>query len=141
MIFLVSFPSLVIGQVVKDGFSPTQQHLEEHQFTINIERLDSIFDDTTKMNIILTKMDAQGFECNVLQGMGGELAKKVGLLKFEYETRFLRPLNCMDLVERVKDYGFDIYRDYKDGQFSSPIEGDHLGVTDTTSELYALRKR
>ena len=138
LIHTCSLSVAVVGRIIKDDDIPGQKFTEELQFTINIERLDSILNNATSMNIRLMKMDAQGFECNVLSGMGAGIAKKIGIIKTEFATRFLRPHNCMDIVKRIRDYGFDVYREYRNGQFhyrlgDAPPGKQHI-------ELYALNK-
>jgi FkbM family methyltransferase len=48
-----------------------------------VERLDSIL-ESKKIKVGLLKMDAQGFECKILEGMGGEVAEQIDVMKFEY---------------------------------------------------------
>ena len=55
-------------------------------------------------------MDAQGFECEIVKGMGQHVADKIRHVHFEKEELFLKAHNCVDLLERFHDYGFNIYR-------------------------------
>lgn len=75
----------VVGRAIKDDDRPAQDFTEELQFPIHIERLDSILNAETNINIRLMKVDAQGYECKVLQGMGQGLAKKIELIKIGYQ--------------------------------------------------------
>lgn len=97
----------VIGKVIKDFDS--QKFEESLQFDVHVERLDSIL-RAQGMNVKLMKIDAQGFECRVFEGMGVEIAKKVEQIKFELATRWVDGQNCADLFPRIRGYGFDIYR-------------------------------
>ena len=74
----------VIGKIIQDGKSLTQIFDEKYQFIIFVERLDSILESNNIHNIRLMKMDAQGFECKILEGMGSNLASKITMVKFEY---------------------------------------------------------
>jgi FkbM family methyltransferase len=63
----------VVGKIIKDShrqiFNATDQH------TIRVERLDSII--STDADVAFVKMDAQGFECHILEGMTQGLAAKL----------------------------------------------------------------
>jgi len=69
----------VIGKVIKDNRK--QEFKVEDQFSIRVERLDSIISKYADISLI--KMDAQGFECNVLDGMSQDLANAIKKVKFE----------------------------------------------------------
>mmetsp|Transcript_17877 Transcript_17877/g.27797 ORF Transcript_17877/g.27797 Transcript_17877/m.27797 type:complete len:275 (-) Transcript_17877:191-1015(-) len=127
----------VIGTQIHDD--PGQKFKEEHQFEIYVERLDSILRDST--NIKLVKMDAQGFECNILDGMGSGIASSIDTLKFECADKFLRGHGCSGthLLERFFNFGFYVY-----GRFSTELgfqdrleRGRRPGVE---VELYASRQ-
>ena len=88
----------VVGRVITDDEDGTQQFPEELQFTTHIERLDSIL-NLVGMNIGLMKMDAQGFECKILQGMGQYIPMDIKFIKTEFSTRFLKGQGCLNLVQ------------------------------------------
>ena len=102
-----------VGTAIKDLGLKGQEFLVEDQYEIQIERLEDVLellvgpDDLD--SIPLVKMDAQGFECEILKGMGQHVADKIGHVHFEKEDLFLKAHNCLDLLERFHDYGFDIY--------------------------------
>jgi len=96
----------VIGKVIKDFGS--QKFDESLQFEISVERLDSVL-RAKGLNVKLMKIDAQGFECRVFEGMGVEIAEKVEQIKFEWAPRWVDGQNCTDLIPRIHGYGFDIY--------------------------------
>ena len=99
----------VVGKIIKDYSS---QKFESHQqFIIPIERLDSILQNT--VNISLMKLDAQGYECRILEGMGHEIAHNIETLKFEYARKWIVAQNCTDFFPRLRNFGFDIYRGSK----------------------------
>ena len=102
----------VVGQVIKDY--DAQKFEEKSQFTIQIERLDSIFHPNIKntIDIPLLKLDAQGYECRILEGMSHNpsIAKTIQQVKFEYAQKWIQGQNCSDLFPRLRDFGFDIYR-------------------------------
>lgn len=78
----------VVGKAIKDfpKLAPVD---------IRIERLDSILSDV--VTIPLVKMDAQGFECQVLDGTSRSAANHVRTIKFELASKWLRQQNCLDL--------------------------------------------
>ena len=95
-----------LGTSVKDW--GTQQFSEHLQFTVFVERMDSLLNAAKIDTIKFVKMDCQGFECKAVDGFGA-LAQKMDSMKFEYAERFLRAQNCTDLVPRVKRLGFNVY--------------------------------
>ena len=62
---------------------------------MNVERLDSIL-VSNKLKVGLMKMDAQGFECSIVEGMGKDVAGIIDVLKFEYSPMFLHSHGCFD---------------------------------------------
>jgi FkbM family methyltransferase len=101
----------VIGRVIKD--TEGQQFDEKLQFTIHVERLDSVLSNHGS-KVRLMKMDVQGFECKTVEGMGQDLANKVDQIKFEYAKHWLSSHNCNDLLPKLRNYGFEIFQ--QDGQ-------------------------
>jgi len=126
----------VIGKIIKDyekqGFD------EKLQFTIQVERLDSIL-NSDDIDVKLMKLDAQGFECNILEGMGNDVANAIGAIKFEWAAKWLNAQNCTDFLPRLRNYGFDVYKKYTgESRFSNLIETDPEGAKLYT-DLYATR--
>ena len=87
----------VIGKIIEDN--SRQRFDEKLQFTVNVERLDSILN--TDIDVKLMKMDAQGFECNILEGMGNDIANAIGVMKFEWAAKWLTAQNCTDFLPCV----------------------------------------
>ena len=73
---------------------------------IRIERLDSIL--SGEVTIPLVKMDAQGFECQVLDGTSQSVANHVRTIKFEMASKWLQHQNCLDLLPRFRQLNFNI---------------------------------
>lgn len=96
----------VIGNFVKD--TEDQITSENLQFEVHVERLDSIL-DAKNLHIPLVKLDVQGFECHVMEGMGYEIAQTIDTIKFEFATPWLHAQNCKNLLSRMRDYGFGIH--------------------------------
>ncbi|KAL7548165.1 hypothetical protein ACHAWF_011458 [Thalassiosira exigua] len=128
----------VIGNIVKDY--DAQQFKKDKQFMVQVERLDSIL-DANAIKIKLVKMDAQGFECFVLDGMGADLAQKIDVIKFEYAKNWLDGLGCVDLIPRLNKY-FKIYRGFSGGQFSGgPLNASAVDkVGKAVFDLLAVRR-
>ena len=104
----------VVGQIIKDNDG--QAFDKKSQTTIQIERLDSIFNpyiNETNVEIPLLKLDAQGYECRILEGMGKKpsVADTIHQIKLEYAQKWLHGQNCTDLIHRLHDLGFDLYDD------------------------------
>ncbi len=107
-----------IGKKVKDW--ERQKWDESLFYTVNIERLGDIL-NSGKVHIRLAKMDAQGFECNILEGMGAELVSTIDILKFEYEEKFLHAHDCHNLLLRLQDNNFDVFRHF-DARAREPFQ-------------------
>ena len=119
----------VIGKIIKD--SADQIFDEKNQFTVYVERLDSIL-NSENVHVGLLKMDAQGFECNVIEGMGQTL---INLMKFEYATNHLHAHGCLDLLPKMSNHFFDIYRKFEDDIFSGlVIDTSVFACDDGTNE-------
>ena len=99
----------VVGKAIHDKGKANQGFNEERVFNITIERLDSIV--SPYPDIPLAKMDAQGFECNIIGGIGQDLANQIQKIKFEVSQNHLPKQNCHDLLERFRNLGFQIYRE------------------------------
>ena len=125
----------IIGTIIKDH--DKQEFDKKLQFQVPVERLDSILN--SGLSVKLMKMDAQGFECNILEGMGQAIASKIETIKFEYAYDYLEAQNCTDMIDRLRNYGFDIYRTSEEaGEFGKPVTAPpERGVFD----LYANRQK
>lgn len=123
----------VIGTQIKDFGS--QVFDEKRSYTVNVERLDTIL-KSENINIKLLKLDAQGFECRILEGMGAELASKIDILKFEWAKKWLLGQECHDLLPRLRDFGFKIYRQFNHEAKEKPFDNcvaatsPNFGITD-----------
>jgi len=95
----------VVGTKIRDFDS--QVFDEAEQTDIHLERLDSVF--STNIDVKLMKIDAQGFECNILEGMGTNIGKKIQQIKFEWAKKWLDNQNCTDLLPKFRSFGFVIY--------------------------------
>lgn len=87
-----------IGQAIQDQIDPNQQFLEP--LPIVVERMDDLLkvevatnnndnDNTKKNPIRLVKMDAQGYECNIVQG-ASTILEATNTVVFELEPIMLR---------------------------------------------------
>jgi FkbM family methyltransferase len=96
----------VIGSPIKD--TPGQQFHEP--IPIRIERLDSILNTNDEgWNVPLMKVDAQGFECRIIDGMGAVL-DRITAINTEVARRWLVGQGCSDVVylDKLRAAGFDI---------------------------------
>ena len=98
----------VIGQVIKDY--GTQNESDFIKYNIVIEFISSIINagNDSLVNIPLIKLDAQGFECQILDGLHQNLANRIKKVKFEVAVQHLRPQGCMNLFDRFRQLGFEI---------------------------------
>lgn len=95
------------------GDNNNQKASEDLQFEVYVDRLDSIL-NTDELHIPLVKMDAQGYECKVLAGMGDKIARRIDVIKFGFESKWLRAKGCVDLLlPMFRTYGFETYLDNK----------------------------
>ena len=82
----------IVGKNVDDGSDTKKGGIEE--YTINIIRYDSVV--TEKKKVKLMKLDAQGFECSIVRGMGKLVPK---FIKTEIANKWLSAQNdCSDQV-------------------------------------------
>ncbi len=136
LIWIIAFFNSVIGKVIGDH--PGQVFDQKNQFTVHVERLDSIL-AADKMKIGLMKMDAQGFECRIVEGMG-EVAEIIDVMKFEYAYPWLRSHGCFDLVSLLIK-NFDVYTGFQDGNFSGLTNDiDSHAHTHTVLDLFASKR-
>jgi len=109
----------IIGKKISD---PGRKQ-KFNEFEINVERMDSII-DLSRATVKLLKLDAQGYECKVLNGWGTSIPKKIERIKFELAPKWLREQDCRGLLSVMKTLGYDLYRDFQNGQFSSIVGVD-----------------
>lgn len=93
----------IVGRIIKDMRG--QKFDENLQFTINVERMDQLL-NSNAINIRLMKMDACRFECNILDGMGEDLANKIDVIKFEYSKTHMHGHDCLDLLKKIDQFKF-----------------------------------
>jgi len=82
-------------------------------------------------------MDAQGFECSIVEGMGEDVAGIIDVLKFEYAPMFVHSHACFDLVSQLMNY-FDIYTTFNNGEFSGLTDNsgaDAIAETKAAQDL------
>ena len=127
----------VIGKIIEDHNG--QRFDEKLQFTVNVERLDSILN--TDIDVKLMKMDAQGFECNILEGMGNDIANAIGVMKFEWAAKWLTAQNCTDFLPRLRNYGFDVYSKHNGGSRFSNLVEKNPGGSNLVQDFFATRKK
>jgi hypothetical protein len=129
----------VIGKVIRDY--PSQRFDKINQFTVHVERLDSIL-IPKDMKIGLLKMDVQGFECRALEGMGDDVAGIIDVMKFEYSRTWLNELGCFDLIPRLMN-SFDIYKNIHGGVFSglmNSVDVEVIANTHSGFDLFASKR-
>jgi len=113
----------VIGSIVKDWRGQDDASFEKHD--IVVEKLSSIINvESTTLNIPLIKMDAQGFECQILEGLDQNLGDRIQKVKFEVARKHLLAQGCLDLFTRFRNLGFSV--ESEDGT-RKVLEGDSYG--------------
>ena len=118
----------VVGKPIKDF--PKQQF--DTAVDVFIERIDSIL--SCNISIPLMKLDAQGFECNILDGMSPEIATNIQQIKFELAQKWFRQQGCTDFLPHLRNkFGFNITNS-KGGVITS--DSVNCGVCDA----YATRE-
>ncbi len=90
----------VVGKPIKDFGS---QQMKE-PVDIFVERIDSVLSDD--VSIPLMKLDAQGFECNILDGISPVIAANINQIKFEIAQKWLGQQGCTNLLPRLRNLGF-----------------------------------
>ena len=118
----------VVGSVIKDRDSQVFEEKEQHQ--VHIERLDSVLSENI-LDVGLMKMDAQGFECKILEGWGSSIANKIQQVRFEWASKWLLGQDCHDLLPRFRHYGFQIIKN------NAIVTGD--SVSENIIDLLARR--
>jgi FkbM family methyltransferase len=99
----------VVGKQVK-GYN-AQTFLDP--IPIQVERLDDVLNIAGDSHVPLMKLDAQGFECFIIDGMGSVL-KKTQTVKAEIANKWLNSFEgCSDMImlEKLRSYNFEIFRD------------------------------
>ena len=78
-----------------------------HEISTRISTLDDFLQDKPYPDII--RMDVEGYEYNIINGMKRTLKKKSPLRLFlEFHFRFLKKEKCMELLRCLKSAGFEI---------------------------------
>eukprot|EP00591_Stephanopyxis_turris_P005672 CAMPEP_0195507144 /NCGR_PEP_ID=MMETSP0794_2-20130614/644_1 /TAXON_ID=515487 /ORGANISM="Stephanopyxis turris, Strain CCMP 815" /LENGTH=379 /DNA_ID=CAMNT_0040633723 /DNA_START=269 /DNA_END=1408 /DNA_ORIENTATION=+ len=95
------------------GPLPTDKNDENlyDSVTVNVERLDSMFDKVDDLNIALMNMNVLGSECEVLRGMTQTL-QHVQRMEIEYAGKWLDSFEgCSEstLLGLLRDEGFMLY--------------------------------
>jgi len=90
----------IVGQSIQDRDTTNQTFLEP--MSIQVERMDDLIDGSNQQqdnnSIRLVKLDAQGYECNIVRGMH-ELLAVIPTVVFELEMAMLRAFpNCSEQV-------------------------------------------
>jgi FkbM family methyltransferase len=96
----------VVGSQIKDG--PGQQFREP--IPIRLERLDSILNTNNQgWNVPLMKIDAQGFECRIMDGMGA-VPDRIRAIGTEIAQKWLVGQGCSDVgyLDKLRAAGFQI---------------------------------
>merc|ERR1712157_15039 len=96
----------VIPQHENVRIDPITQYEPE---SVHIERLDSIL-DSKKFNVPVMKIDVEGFECNVIDGMGSILTDSVHIIHAEVFGDDLERFSCSsdDYMKKLQAANFDI---------------------------------
>jgi FkbM family methyltransferase len=122
----------VVGTQIQDD--PNQ--LFHKPIPIRIERLDSILNmNNLGWKVPLLKIDAQGFECRIMDGMG-VVVDRMGLIATEIAQTWLIGQGCSDVgyFDRLHAAGFDIFTDSYDvvtgsGELlTKPLNADVYGI-------------
>lgn len=104
----------VVGKKIKDYFLKEQAFYDP--IDIRVERLDDILrigGDDEQGEVSLLKLDAQGFECYIIDGMV-ELLKRTRAIKTEVTDHFLSSFDgCSDeiMLDKLRRQDFDIFLD------------------------------
>jgi FkbM family methyltransferase len=98
----------VVGKQIKDF---VRQEFSE-AIPIRVERLDDVLDIVGDRHVPLMKLDAQGFECFIIDGMGSVL-KKTQIVKAEIANKWLKRFEgCSDtiMLEKLRSHNYKVYR-------------------------------
>jgi FkbM family methyltransferase len=117
----------VVGSQIKD--KPGQQFLEP--IPIRLERLDSILNTNDEgWNIPVMKIDAQGFECRIMDGMGA-VPDRVRAIGTEIAKKWLVGQGCSDVgyLNKLRAAGFDIKHSFNHSTNTAvSLSGEPLDV-------------
>ena len=84
----------VVGKQIKVTDFGSQQM--NGPVDIFIERIDSVLSDNVL--IPLMKLDAQGFQCQILDGMSPEISANINQIKFEISPKWLDQQGCTNIL-------------------------------------------
>jgi FkbM family methyltransferase len=104
-----NFGNAVVGTTVSDHGVDDQKFFAS--IPIRVECIDTILNtDNLGGNVPLMKMDVQGFECFVVDGMGALVLKRIGIIATEMAGKWLAAQGCSDtgLVNRMRAADFDV---------------------------------
>lgn len=129
----------MIGKIIPDSNLQGQKFLESLQFTVNVDRLDSVVKNNNKEVIHLMKMDAQGFECNIMDGIDSA-AESIDIITFEMAGHHLTAMGCSrdGLLSRMRNHGFELYTKVGESGFSGLLEKTPLNNVGV--DLFAVKK-
>ena len=122
----------VVGKIIKDNRK--QEFEEKEQHTIAVESLSSIISSSTHVSFV--KIDAQGYECHILEGITQELAKVIHKIKFEVSQNHLNGQGCTTLLTMFRDLGYEIFTEDE----KRKIEEGETNQFHRMTELMAVRK-
>ena len=136
-----NFGNSVVGKEIKD-FAKQQF---QQPIPIVMERLDDVLDTQQQQqhdyNIGLMKLDAQGLECQIVEGMPQVLTSKVLKIHTELAGKWLRGHGCSPPIylNQLRAAQFDVYLNNKGGSKTILVPGDNVpgGILTVT----ALKKK
>lgn len=109
---------------------------DKGELQVPVTRLDALLPAFIgDRRIKLLKIDVEGFECRVLEGLSG-IADRVDKIYFEISETMLNRygFGCADLLGKIQAYGFDIFD--ADGH---PVAASGR-IFERTSNLLAVRR-
>jgi FkbM family methyltransferase len=129
----------VVGTQITDN-PGEEQFLEP--IPIRIERLDSILNTKNRgWNVPLLKIDAQGFECRIMDGMVAVL-DRISAVGTEIAQSWLIGQGCSDVgyFDRLRAAGFDIFNHYDFVTGGKVLMTAGEPMTETLFDVIALRR-
>ena len=95
--------------------------------SVPIKKLDTFVQEQNISKIDFVRMDVEGFELNVIEGMKNVLRKLRPMIQVEVHKKFLGAKNTKKLLEIFKDEGYDI-KHYVSKDMEYPFIGDMKDV-------------
>ena len=139
------FPIGLSDETMKDTFSyNTKSSLRAtSELSIYAERLDSVL-DTDKIPpklIKLVNLDVQGFECNILEGMGDQMANKIESMKLKWKNNGQKCEDNKDYLQKLRNkFGFHTWRKYDNGVYDMYLAPGKKPVFNGV-DIFASRKQ